>query len=199
MSERANEEFDASCDYYAILGVRSSDSIDDIKKAHIKLALESHPDLKRSLSENEQEEAAARFRKISEAWSVLSKPDVRKSYDHSRATSSLPKGINVNYNYTSTGIATDINSATYASQKAHYQNTMRGGSSHWKDTQSKYKSEQWQNLTLDQKKANRVRAVHTPGGIGAGFLAVGVVAACTLFAAWNSMRNDQVKAKRSYG
>ena len=37
--------FDATKDYYAILGVAKDASLEEIKKAHVKLALENHPDM----------------------------------------------------------------------------------------------------------------------------------------------------------
>jgi molecular chaperone DnaJ len=53
-------------DFYKILGVSQSASIDDIKKSYKKLARENHPDLNPGDSEAEK-----RFKDISEASSVL--------------------------------------------------------------------------------------------------------------------------------
>ena len=82
--------FDVSIDYYAILGCKRDSSAEEIKKAHVKLALENHPD---TLSPSDRgnklvDDGGARFRRISEAWSVLSRPDLRKAYDSARAKSS---------------------------------------------------------------------------------------------------------------
>ena len=64
-------------DYYKILGVEKAASIDDIKKAYRKLALKYHPDRNPSDKKNAEE----KFKKISEAYAVLSDPDKRKQYD----------------------------------------------------------------------------------------------------------------------
>jgi molecular chaperone DnaJ len=73
--------------YYAILGVPKDASVDDIKKAYRRLALESHPD--RFPGDAEAEE---RFRKVSEAYSVLSSPGQRARYDTSLL---LPQGLDL--------------------------------------------------------------------------------------------------------
>ena len=63
-------------DYYRLLGVERTASEQDIKKAYRKLALKYHPD--RNPGDKEGEEA---FKKISEAYAVLSDPEKRKQYD----------------------------------------------------------------------------------------------------------------------
>jgi len=65
--------------YYEILGVNKDASKEEIKKAYRKLALENHPD--RNPGDTEKEEA---FKKISEAYSVLSDDDKRRNYDRPR-------------------------------------------------------------------------------------------------------------------
>ncbi|MCE5281553.1 MAG: DnaJ domain-containing protein [Deltaproteobacteria bacterium] len=64
-------------DYYKILGVEKSCDSEAIKKAYRKLALKYHPD--RNPNNREAEE---RFKKISEAYAVLSDPEKRKQYDN---------------------------------------------------------------------------------------------------------------------
>jgi len=66
-----------SDDYYKILGVEKNSEPDDIKKAYRKLALKYHPD--RNPNNREAEE---RFKKISEAYAVLSDAEKRKQYDN---------------------------------------------------------------------------------------------------------------------
>lgn len=60
-------------DYYAILGVSKSASLDEIKKAFRKLAHQHHPD-KGGGDE-------AKFKEINEAYQVLSHSEKRKQYD----------------------------------------------------------------------------------------------------------------------
>jgi len=63
-------------DYYKILGVEKSATEDEIKKAYRKLALKYHPD--RNQGDKASEE---RFKKINEAYAVLSDPKKRQQYD----------------------------------------------------------------------------------------------------------------------
>lgn len=63
-------------DYYKILGVDKSASIEEIKKAYRKLALKHHPD--RNAGDKKAEE---KFKKISEAYAVLSDPEKKRQYD----------------------------------------------------------------------------------------------------------------------
>lgn len=62
--------------YYEELGVSKTSSAADIKKAYRKLALKYHPD--RNKGDKQAEE---KFKKISEAYAVLSDPEKRKQYD----------------------------------------------------------------------------------------------------------------------
>lgn len=67
-------------DYYAVLGVPPEASSEEIKRAFRKLALETHPD--RNPGDPAAEE---RFKKINEAYGVLSDPQKRAEYDRYRA------------------------------------------------------------------------------------------------------------------
>jgi curved DNA-binding protein len=64
-------------DYYQILGVNRSATPDEIKKAYRKLAQKYHPDK----AKGNKKEAEAQFKKISEAYAVLSNAEKRKQYD----------------------------------------------------------------------------------------------------------------------
>ena len=67
-------------DFYATLGVSKDASAEDIKKSYRKLARAHHPD-----SHPGDASAEAKFKEISEAYSVLSVPDKRKEYDEARS------------------------------------------------------------------------------------------------------------------
>lgn len=64
-------------EYYRILGIKEAASQEQIKRAYRRLAKKWHPDLHRT----DKKIAEERFKKISEAYSTLSKPDKRKLYD----------------------------------------------------------------------------------------------------------------------
>ncbi len=63
-------------DYYSVLGVSKSASDAEIKKAYRKLAMKYHPDHSKG-----NKGAEEKFKKISEAYAVLSDKDKRKEYD----------------------------------------------------------------------------------------------------------------------
>lgn len=64
-----------SDDYYDILGVSRNASQSEIKKAFKKMAQEYHPD------QSDDPDAEEKFKKISEAYEVLSDEELRKRYD----------------------------------------------------------------------------------------------------------------------
>ena len=63
-------------DYYKTLGIEKSASTNDIKKAYRKLAMKYHPDHAKG-----DKAAEEKFKKITEAYAVLSDPEKRKQYD----------------------------------------------------------------------------------------------------------------------
>lgn len=63
-------------DYYSVLGVDKKASPDDIKKAYRKLAVKYHPD--KNQGDKKAEET---FKKVNEAYEVLSDEEKRKNYD----------------------------------------------------------------------------------------------------------------------
>jgi curved DNA-binding protein len=63
-------------DYYATLGVPKDANEKQIRSAYRKLARQYHPDVNR-----DNKEAEDRFKKINEAYEVLSDPDRRRKYD----------------------------------------------------------------------------------------------------------------------
>lgn len=84
-------------DYYQILGVSKTSSIEDIKKAYRKLAMKYHPD-----RNSDNPEAENMFREITKAYAVLGDEDNRKIYDQevskSKSTSSASNNRTNNKN-----------------------------------------------------------------------------------------------------
>jgi curved DNA-binding protein CbpA len=73
-------------DPYTELGVDPGASAATIAQAHRRLAKRYHPDL------NPGPEAAARMRRINEAWRILSDPRRRASHDAGQTASTWPRG-----------------------------------------------------------------------------------------------------------
>jgi|GEM_PF-3912213 len=72
-------------DYYAILGVPSNASMDDIKKAYREKVRQVHPD------HNPAPDAAERLQEVLTAYKVLSDPQKREFYTLSRLRKKAPQ------------------------------------------------------------------------------------------------------------
>ena len=68
-------------DYYKILGANKTASDEEIKKAYRKLAMKYHPDHTKG-----DKNAEEKFKKISEAYAVLSDKEKRRQYDQFGST-----------------------------------------------------------------------------------------------------------------
>ncbi|KAF3456236.1 hypothetical protein FNV43_RR00886 [Rhamnella rubrinervis] len=63
-------------DYYTILGVEKTCSVEEIRKAYRKLSLKVHPDKNKAPGSEEA------FKKVCKAFKCLSEDDSRRQYDH---------------------------------------------------------------------------------------------------------------------
>ncbi|KAG8441530.1 hypothetical protein GDO86_007050 [Hymenochirus boettgeri] len=77
--QRLPQGIDEGQDYYSVLGVSREANEETLRKAYLKLALRYHPD------KNSSPGATESFKAIGKAFSVLSDPVKRKSYDASQA------------------------------------------------------------------------------------------------------------------
>lgn len=74
-------------DHYAALGLASSATLADVKKAFRQKASFYHPD------KNDADDAAERFRAVQEAYEVLSSDAKRQTYDDNRRRNLLDSPI----------------------------------------------------------------------------------------------------------
>lgn len=74
-------------DHYAILGLSSTATLSEIKKAFRQKAAQHHPD------RNDAVEAPARFRAVQEAYEILSDETKRQAYDDNRRRNLLDSPI----------------------------------------------------------------------------------------------------------
>lgn len=74
-------------DHYASLGLASSATLADVKKAYRQKAAAYHPD------RNDAEDAADRFRAVQTAYDVLVDTDKRQAYDDNRRRNLLDSPI----------------------------------------------------------------------------------------------------------
>ncbi len=86
-------------DYYATLGLKRTASADEIKRTYRKLARKYHPDV------NKEADAEDRFKRVAEAYAVLSDADKRAAYDaagkrpQGRQNSDSPPSWNGSYEF----------------------------------------------------------------------------------------------------
>jgi len=86
-------------DYYKVLGVNHQASLDDIKKAYRKLALQHHPDR----NQNDRKAAEEKFKNISAAYQTLSDSNKRAQYDMTNP-SAMPFGASSGYAHPGRGM-----------------------------------------------------------------------------------------------
>lgn len=73
-------------EYYDVLGIDSTATATEIKKAYRKRAMQTHPD-----KHPNDPEAEAKFQAVGEAYQVLSDPDLRSRYDQFGKEDAIPQ------------------------------------------------------------------------------------------------------------
>ncbi|RYG68397.1 hypothetical protein EON64_05270 [archaeon] len=135
------------------------------------IALKYHPDTSNTKNATEEMAKKEEFIKISEAWSVLSKPELKSQYDTRRKEYLIRNGGSAAAAVSSSSnVAAEIHQAFHV-QRANYAKVQYNASSNWQELQEKYRTEKWQKMPLKDKKASRVRPIVSPKG---GFLAVAI-------------------------
>jgi molecular chaperone DnaJ len=90
-------------DYYNLLGVEKGASAEEIKKAYRKLAKQYHPDVNPNNPDAEE-----KFKQINEAYSVLSDPDQKATYDRFGTTSPQSSPFDGGFNFDPSSIFEDF-------------------------------------------------------------------------------------------
>ena len=83
----------AGQNYYEVLGVSDNATADEIKSAYRRLARKYHPDV--NPGDPRRKSAEERFKKLQEAYDVLSQQDARQQYDQSREQALVEDNENV--------------------------------------------------------------------------------------------------------
>lgn len=87
-------------DHYRVLGLSRNATIDEIKQAFRRLAVEFHPDKHSNSPSSVRDSATLRFKQVSEAYQVLSDRRKRADYDFRyRSGNSSSAGSRANYGY----------------------------------------------------------------------------------------------------
>ena len=115
------------------------------------LALEHHPD---TAAKSEVKASDSEFIKISEAWGILSRPDVRSRYDTLRGRHLGIKDGTFG-SVTMSSMASTVHSEIpigFAMQQQNYVHVQHKAGSTLEDAMEQRMQEKWKNTPLDQKK-----------------------------------------------
>lgn len=122
-------------DYYKALGVDKNASDEDVKKAYRKLALKYHPD--KNPGDKKAEE---NFKKISEAYAVLSNKEKRQQYDsfgsqeafsRSFSQEDIFRGVDLNEILQGLGGFRAQRQSSYATSEDFFSQLFGGGQQHY--------------------------------------------------------------------
>ena len=119
----------AKRDYYEVIGVTKTSSLNEIKDQYRKLALKFHPD------RNKSPDSAEHFKEISEAYAVLADPEKRQLYDqHGHAgvdgrysTEDIFRGAEANINDIFSNLFGGRGRQTSGGSDSIFENLFRGG------------------------------------------------------------------------
>lgn len=116
------------------------------------LARKHHPDT----AKQNDKTATAEFIKLSEAWSVLSKPETKSKYDILRREYLMRTvGRTVNLPDREISSAQREIHQGFNIQKDHYSSVVSArASSNWQDIQDKYRTTKWQSMSLKDRKVS---------------------------------------------
>ncbi|KAG6853630.1 hypothetical protein C0991_002690 [Blastosporella zonata] len=79
------------CTFYDILGASPSASVEEVRKAYRRKALETHPDkLDQTATKDDRRRAEKKFRDIREAFDILGDAQKRKEYDVHLRSMNIP-------------------------------------------------------------------------------------------------------------